>query len=596
MSYKVLISKNKVEELIKKLPVSYYLGAKLEVDVSNSATSYIDLLERKIYISPNNFMQIELQNEPSEYDIENLVRCALYHETSHAMLSPVTLLENKGGNYDKDLINIFEDERIETLLKDYYHRSNFKRFVKLVNNYKENTMPKTAKEFFYQVVRFREINEDILNSFVKRLKDGMVDYETVWRLKEYVHRYPQNQQDLADADLIKDAIENQIIRIINTYNDKEISAFYGSESDIKKYKKAIYNLYFFLSIMFKINQQDQQREAKKSQEGEENKGAGGKETQQENKPISVNSSQKNKQSGNQESTQSQNQSDNEKAEQEETKVIIINEESFKKDENEIKDENENEETKGNINDYNGSVLEQVKEFINRELNSKNTKFYDACNKIIKSYRSANKLNGNMGSAYSGRLDARLYVRDNNETFRWFLHKNGNSVKRGSKLKLNIFCDTSGSFERNEDKVNSMLKELERIERENSNLFDFDIVEVDYDMRILPKKARRIKVISGGTNLTKEWKKTIDKLQDTSKDVINIVLFDGKIYSSYDKHLMALFNKNNMVIISDDSNAPAIKRYCKQARKQVFVDAWRESYTDLLEDNVLKALNSYIMGL
>ena len=95
-------------------------------------------------------------------------------------------------------------------------------------------------------------------------------------------------------------------------------------------------------------------------------------------------------------------------------------------------------------------------------------------------------------------------------------------------------------------------------------------------------------------MKKEWKKTIDKLQDNSKDIINIALFDGRIYWQETRQLVSLFNKNNFIIICDNTNKPAFKTYCKEARKVIYVD--HSDYADLLKDNILKSLNSYVMGL
>lgn len=561
MKYKFLIGRGKIEELIKKLPVSYYLGTKIEVGISENETSFIDLIERKIYISPNNFIDIELDHKPNEEELENLVRCALYHEVSHAMLTPLALLKKENAVFDKEVINVFEDERIEDMLKDYYYRTDFKKFVKLVNNYKEQEMPRTPKEMFYQVVRYREINNEILNWLADGIKNDNLPravYEKTLNIMWFDgnNRFDTSPTfikkrifDYLDYLLKEEYLKNKKVKYVERMN-----AFSTDLSQINRYKSEVHTFYSFIKFLFKSFTCKEEKQVKT----EPSKVSVDKETSDEQvDPIHLNN----------------------------TDFIESHEYN----------DNENGEMGGLGLSTNGKidVLEQVKRQLVLRLGARDRKFYDNCNKIIKIYRTSNKLNGNMGSAYSGRLNTRLFLRDNNESYRWFLKKNGNSIKHGSKLLLNIFCDTSGSFYYNVDVVNDMLTELEKIEKENPNLFEFNLISVNYELTVLPKKARRI-FSQGGTWLKKEWKKTIDKLQDNSKDIINIALFDGRIYWQETRQLVSLFNKNNFIIICDNTNKPAFKTYCKEARKIIYVD--HSDYADLLKDNILKSLNSYVMGL
>ena len=58
----------------------------------------------------------------------------LYHELSHVILTPRTIFVRRNEE-ERDIINIFEDERIETLLQKFYIKVDFKDFVKQFNGW-----------------------------------------------------------------------------------------------------------------------------------------------------------------------------------------------------------------------------------------------------------------------------------------------------------------------------------------------------------------------------------------------------------------------------------------------------------------------------
>lgn len=140
------ISKAQVETILKTLPIGYYIGRNIKVSLSESEEcSFYDQINDEILISYQQLLKPFESVEKVE-DVETFVRTMLYHEVSHAMLTPKMKMTS--------ILNIFEDERIETLLKDYYQNTDFKRFVKLVNNFKGEA-PTTPMQAFYQIVRYR---------------------------------------------------------------------------------------------------------------------------------------------------------------------------------------------------------------------------------------------------------------------------------------------------------------------------------------------------------------------------------------------------------------------------------------------------------
>lgn len=156
------ITYNQVKKILDTLPIGYYLGHSIPpVKLSKESDStYINQITEEITVSFQN-VQTMLQNAPDDIDVESVVRGLLYHEVSHAVLTPAIQFTGEGVEvngyafscvfYDvtnayekkfkstlcfrdyKDLFNIVEDERIETLLKDYYLNVDFRKNVVLLN-------------------------------------------------------------------------------------------------------------------------------------------------------------------------------------------------------------------------------------------------------------------------------------------------------------------------------------------------------------------------------------------------------------------------------------------------------------------------------
>lgn len=151
-----------VNSILKTLPISYYLGRKLDVELSKDSTSsYFEIMNDKIVLSYD--MIVEAITRANGTTLENDVRNLLYHEVSHAMLTPTNLRSDT-------IFNIFEDERIETICKDTYMGVDFKEFVVRMNDFKGDA-PKNALDMFYQVVRYRRGPKQFTDTVVNIIND-----------------------------------------------------------------------------------------------------------------------------------------------------------------------------------------------------------------------------------------------------------------------------------------------------------------------------------------------------------------------------------------------------------------------------------------
>lgn len=149
-------------QILKTLPVSFYLKRKVDVELQDVDTSYCNIFENKIVIGYGQFKNANITNENAESDI----RCLLYHEVSHAFLTPLNLVKTiyRWGLLDEQaIINIFEDERIETICKNYYYDVNFKQFVKKLNHFDSSIPVTNEMEYFYHIVRFDTGDINLVN-------------------------------------------------------------------------------------------------------------------------------------------------------------------------------------------------------------------------------------------------------------------------------------------------------------------------------------------------------------------------------------------------------------------------------------------------
>lgn len=199
------ISFQEVNKILSTLPISYYLKSKASVLLSeDEKASSIDLITKNIIISYPQIQNLKCKKS------ETLVRTTLYHEVGHAILTPrpfkITI--------DSKIYNIFEDEREETILKNYFLGVKFKEV--LLESYK-NMQIKTPLDKFFYCVRLRgggdEIN-DLINQVIVKWKHLRYSYE------------PQNLDEYQN-DIMK--IYFYIVRAFNP-TEEEIKTFLSIKS------------------------------------------------------------------------------------------------------------------------------------------------------------------------------------------------------------------------------------------------------------------------------------------------------------------------------------------------------------------------------
>ena len=200
----MVVTFNEVQSVLDTLPIGYYLGRNLDVKLSDEDTCY-DPMNDIVYIS---FPQIfkRLYNVETNVDIEYILRHLLYHEVSHALLTPKEMTIS-------DVVNIVEDQRIETVMKDFYMKVDFEEFCKFFNDYTPGQQPQSFMKFFYNIVRFHEgpeplvkMSNYIINQFQNLTRRNMYSYTTsinelVENCKEFWNDAENKPEDNPTASL-----------------------------------------------------------------------------------------------------------------------------------------------------------------------------------------------------------------------------------------------------------------------------------------------------------------------------------------------------------------------------------------------------------
>ena len=182
------ISFNHCQNILNTLPVGYYLGHRVAVNLSEGGTeTYLNLEDESITISYK-MIADAFTRTPEIDDPEPLIRGLLYHEISHCLLTSRELpwIERNLGNnmymcqfgyakiwpnikpYIHDLINIMEDERIETILAHYYLNVDFKKNLYIINGVtdpaKVAAAATTPLNKFYCAVRYHVGPQEVIDS------------------------------------------------------------------------------------------------------------------------------------------------------------------------------------------------------------------------------------------------------------------------------------------------------------------------------------------------------------------------------------------------------------------------------------------------
>lgn len=188
----------KCESIVNTLPIGFYTGRRIGITLDKETeTSFYDPMEDKIVVSyPIIAHRMKAMPETSTCTEEEAVRSMLYHEVSHAILTPASEMRNSFQ------LNTFEDERIETVLRHYYHGVDFRKQLYDIHG---GHAPKAtdAEKAYFNAVRFGLGTGKVQ----KKVKEILHDYASLNRASRrwYDHPCAGDYEDAVDElwDLVR---------------------------------------------------------------------------------------------------------------------------------------------------------------------------------------------------------------------------------------------------------------------------------------------------------------------------------------------------------------------------------------------------------
>lgn len=620
-----------VNEIAKTLPTGIYLGTRIEYTLSETETnSYYDPMKFRIVISYPSIAKMA-SAESAETDI----RCLLYHEVSHAMLTPEYLFDalkdfdrslpnskikanmekNKSltdaisngkmpgissirdifektiGNiyYNNSeicaLINIFEDQRIETLNKDVFLKVDFPNFIKKLNDYHKGEPIQDFRQFFYHIVRYNDIEPDLVKAMYEiiyycrnicaetdywdvnhyyacRFLDFVYMCKVKWDLiqlqlksnQQSTNKSNQKQQGSPSTNNKDDGFDDEEDLDLNAINDE-------SDTDEKSNDKSgdVADSNGDESDAPAENYQPEQTGESEDNSEDNSEDAGNPGDNQEDSADGQ-TAHGNKPSGPSEITPEELEDIMRKALEEQGITGKDAEEAMEKLADEIQNMCKKMLNKYNCTERFTNLSEQ---YILRMLRKKSIE--------------AKTLNG-----YSGRLNPKNVHRFGRvEDYRWFDKANPNGLNNGAtKFRINFFCDNSGSFDDNKEVANSIIRSLWNLSKKHPN-FEFTLI-THGDAHVVRTDDNLELDCNEGTYLYPNLQQIYQSLQKKGQIVWNFVLFDG---GACNKPYYRFWNHQNVIMICDTCDKDYINQYCPKA-KRIFT----KKYCEKLEENLLKCMD------
>lgn len=518
--------------ILDTLPTGYYTGRKIPVELSEKApTSAYSPMEDKIIVSYP-IIARRMRNMPEGSDKENAVRSMLYHEVSHAILT------TKNSCFGGDKNNIFEDERIETVLKDYYMNVDFKKQWMDLHDGKVPT-PTNALQAFTNAVRYRCAPNYILQKVESMIKT----YGSLHRNMDWYEHSKDNYSA--------------------TWNN---------------YTEDIAKLYETVARKFK---EDPQAFTPQGQQGNSGQGNQNGENQQSPQLDSLQNGQPNGQQNNAEQTSNGMQmvgtgvanGQNDSEEKENKEVFVPR--------------------SGKSPLSNERIREICRVALDRKprLNSIQMKQLDEFTRTVDTIISNfNKKNsgGNGINTYSGVFNPRAVTREDYRYFERSSTLQGNN--RFGTCHLNLFIDCSGSMSSNEKIVNAILMSLSEIERKHRN-FSMDVSFLNEDYYDCKTVEERNFSAHGGNDVPTDMKERLLKRQLPNTCNYNIVLFDGDAFTDTDarsfdeeKRRFGAFDYKQTTLITNRANESYLGDGFRTAKVVV-----TDNYTSELISHITQAM-------
>ena len=575
------ISFAQVEIIFNSIPIGYYLGRRIEIELDDnmSPVAYFNPVTDKIVISYGIIMMAmrSIERPLSSNEIEVIVRSLVYHEVSHVILTPTyqELLDYQYSYDNKyEIVNVFEDERIETIMRHFYLNTDFRRTVVLVNNF-HGEEPTDAFSAFYQLVRYHKTFDKrwlkrvakIINnySFLTGVKNACATYQITNYLdeifdlyKDYTKSWEKEQENKANAQNSKsdnNSSDNSSDNSNNTSNDIDTTEETSNPSTDTN------------DTEDDIDEDDDtdgtssaEKSINNSQDNNDTDTTDTTDNMDDNTDTTNITDDNNTDDVTDNTTESGDNVDSSSS----NKTTDSGDNNIDTTEEEIDDLDDILNSIDDIEITNPVDIDTLKNYINEIFNIyKDDKIAHDLQILINEKLKQNKRNGSAINSYSGRFNVRSVSRDD---YKWWTTQNREGhIKQCSKIHFNLFIDNSGSFRNNDDRMNTFIRALDTI---NLADFTFDVITINTNI-VEWENTKQLFRSYGGTYMGAEIKDIIKKHKKSNCNTYNIVVFDGECdvdYVGNGKNSFSYFDTPNSIIITDTDNRYRIEennmKFCK----------------------------------
>lgn len=542
------IKKYEIESLLKKVPTGYYFGKCIPIDLSESAeTSYCSLDGPKIVISYNNLVNLaDKINDVEDGEYTMLVRSLVFHEISHALLTPyfyVRILEDPASFFSDSrevaipkellayLVNTAEDQRIETITCKIFEGVDYRKLINKLAPL-ETTNDLDPMTIYFNLIRYNILPSTLFSSIEE----------------------PERSQSFRRLFSKRSSIVN--------------SKFSTNETIYSKYFiEETISLYF--SIVDAV-EHDKENESKSS------------ETSSDTKDLESSSYSETSKSSPQ------------------TYVEGYDDRHFLPElgRDEFKDSEETPRLGDLMRKKSENSLSflssLMKPLFNPEYSEESNKLVAKLKQILVLVNKSSARQSAASSSYSGVFNPRQADRDD---CRFFITNTAQGSQRlNNRIQVNLFIDRSGSFYASVDKVNILLRAMHQL-RQICPRFSFTISTIGEGVRNEDVDRYFSHSAYDGTFLDESAFNAFNKVQNSEASCLNVVLIDGYAWAtSNDKDSLVFknvsaFNHKNTVVITDRSNQREFERFAPMAKLKICYD-----YADMMINEVVTYLKKMLPAI
>jgi hypothetical protein len=549
------ITLKEMVEVAKRLPIGYYLGRKTPVIVEVGMNAYCTTVNGEIHIGIGLLQRAADNIDPSKadkWDKEVLLRCLLYHEIGHLLLTPkylkyITVIKPDGSiaNVQEGhaIINIFEDERIEQLLASTFYGVDFKAFCLLVNKNADESNTFTDK--FFDAVRLRKTSPSksaAIDNAICRLKNYTA-------LSEYLDEYKESLNALIQ-ELFKD--------------DEE-------KSEQSKQEQS------------KDKGEGQSSKSEGDSEDDKGKGSGGEEEAEDEEESSSASP-----SPNNSPNEEENPANNPASEEE------------KDDENAAGEDKEPTGAKGVRSPITPGFLKELASVV----------FGDPTQDIQNTLnRFANRLAKKRGaqtagcwSGLHGRIETKRDAMDKDKIFR---RKSDVGDKLMQSVNLTLWVDHSGSFYSSRDKLNQILTAVYKTLQMTAGKLNVNVVKMEEYATVARPNEWAVNPL-GDNSINDTYAAAWERTRKKDRRNIDIVVFDGacgcaaynlfkgsrntekvKLNRKYEVGIAnKIWNSHDCWVVSDEQN----RKFFTLAMPKAHITYIESDYAEHLQAKVMEILD------